>query len=244
MGRDGLKDVTVTTDPDLFSDAVPTLDAADLERVDDYTVRLPTGELLRLCAWPECDESFIVPKGQHARKYCDTHKGSKHAPGTKGAPRRDTPPASVNVNFPKPTTNKDPALAAVERRLLGMAGVVSMALLLFGQPLDAADIERARPTWAAAGAELAKYEPWLKKLAAGGESSDRMMAWLAFLGATFGMVTPVLLRHNALPAPVANLLRSMEETPEADAMGKVFAAMHDAAGAPATDGTVAHQPAA
>lgn len=200
--------------------------AGAVERVDDATVRLPSGELLRICAYPGCEATFTVNSPSQKRYCCTDHKGWKR-PRAGSAAQADRPPASVQINLPGPgkPKAKDPALAAVEKRLASIAGIASVAVLLMGQPLDAADIERHRATWAAAGAELAAYEPWLRKLAAGGETSERFMAWLKFLAATGAMALPIILRHDVLPAPIANLLHTMESTPEVDVMGRVFAAM-------------------
>ena len=206
-----------------------------VEMIDEATVRTATGELLRLCAMPGCQETFTIKYPSENRRNCDTHKGQRvdgRPSGAHGRGGGDRPPSSVRVdlNLGKPAKTKDPALEAVEKRLSSIAGMMAVVVLLVGQPEDAADIERARAQWAAAGAELAAYEPWLKKLAAGGEASERVLAWVKFATATGAMLVPILLRHDVLPAPLANLLGAMASSPEADAMGRVFEAMAQAGG--------------
>lgn len=196
------------------------------EQVDERTVRLPSGELLRICDFPDCEQTFVLsPRGfGPKRKRCDEHL-NKTPPGSHR--KKERAPTSINFNLPKAPGKKDPALEAVERRAMWLAGMVSVAVLFLGQPEDAADIERGRELWAKSVGELAEYEPWLKKLAAGGEGSARVMAWVKVGTATGAMLLPIFLRHDALPAFLANLFRQMEQTPQADVMGQVFQAMNE-----------------
>jgi hypothetical protein len=87
-----------------------------------------------------------------------------------------------------------------------MAGLVAVLLTVAGQPEDAQDIEAAKDAWAKAVRELGDHEAWLRKLGEGGETSDRAVAWLKFLIATLAMLLPILLRHGAIPANVAQFL--------------------------------------
>lgn len=133
--------------------------------------------------------------------------GRKRA-GQKRAPR-DKAPRSIKVDLGsgRPTTaKKDPAIEAVRKRAEGLAGMVAVGLLIAGAEADAGDVEAGKVRWAAAVANLAQYEDWLRKLGQGGETSDRMMAWIQLAVATGAIALPILLRHDAIPDQIARFL--------------------------------------
>lgn len=162
------------------------------------------GLITRQCKKPGCKNVFTLKMGEHGQRrvYCDIH----YSGATK--PPKDRKPGNLNINvtMPKPSAKGDPVLEAVERRANSIVTFVAMGLYFAGQQEDAADITKGGPEWAKALAELSEYEPWIKKLAAGGEASERVMAWFKFAMATFGLMAPVLVRHDMLPEPLKNIL--------------------------------------
>jgi hypothetical protein len=108
---------------------------------------------------------------------------------------------------------KPEQLAAVEARALQIAqlsaAVILMATAGPHREADAADIAMGAPAWAAAVKELAVYEPWVRKLAAGGEMSERAMAWVAVVMATAGIASPILVRHEIVSGRVTQLAETL-----------------------------------
>jgi hypothetical protein len=189
----------------------------------------PPGIELGACAI--CGAAFEPYKGRGSEpgQYCPEHRGKKAEQARRRARRaagRDTAPGSVrvDVNIGKGggRSKKDPALEAVERRAANFAGLIAVGLFALGAPEDAADVERGREAWAATVGHLAEYEPWLKRLAAGGETSDRALAWIQFAIATGALLTPILLRHRVLPEPIHRILAA-QATGDADLFGAVMA---------------------
>ncbi len=129
---------------------------------------------------------------------------------------KDKAPPSVTVNIAGPkSTGKDPALDAVEERARQLAQIIAGLVMMAGQPADALDIQKGSEPWSKAVRELAVYEPWLKRLAAGGEESGRVMAWVAVIASTLGMTMPILLRHNVLPEKLASSFEAAMSIQEA-----------------------------
>ena len=60
--------------------------------------------------------------------------------------------------------------------------------------------------------DLAEYEEWLRKLAAGGELTGRAMAWVNLALVLCAMLVPILLRHGALPENMAAMLGNIFAT--------------------------------
>lgn len=158
------------------------------------------------CAQNGCDRSFdATGAGGHFRKYCDDHQPPKKAAKGKRKPPADKPPTSINVNLGNKAKSKDKELDAVEDRARQLVQVLAALVLLAGQPEDAADIERGAPALSKSLRELAEYEDWLRKLAQGGDTTGRAMAWIQFAVALIGMLMPILLRHGALPAGIMGM---------------------------------------
>lgn len=168
-----------------------------------------------LCAFPDCDNTFVrSPIGfGKKRKFCDEHlsKGSSR-PGKRA---RDRKPAGLNVNVQVGGTKKgkDAELDKVRANALMLANVIAGAMAMLAAEnetlkADAADVHAGAEPWADSVRELARYEDWLRKLAQGGEATERAMAWVGFIFATVGMLVPILLRHKVLPAEVAQLIQA------------------------------------
>jgi hypothetical protein len=189
----------------------------DLEQTNEPPP--PDPDALRPCASPGCTE--YLPAGAHwMRKYCDVHfVGPRQK--TKGRkPPRDKKPSSIKVDFgqsrARSASAKDKELDQVEQRakqlvqILG--GVIALAAIQSQNEklaADGADLSQGAPPWAQSVRELAEYEAWLRKLAAGGETSGRLTAWVGFAIATLGLLMPILLRHEALPGNLANLIEGV-----------------------------------
>ena len=84
-----------------------------------------------------------------------------------------------------------------------------------GQADDAGDIQRNRDQVALALKELARYEPWLKKLAAGGEMGDRAMAWIVAITAVVTMLVPICDRRGWIPEQLRPMLTQAVVVPDA-----------------------------
>ena len=187
----------------------------------------------KLC--PDCDVTEAdLPGGPSLNLRIGRHRRQVHGvEGTKPKTRgrkvpRDTAPGSVRVELKSPAARAkktDPALDRVEERARHIAEGIAVVLLLSQQHEDAADIERHKVPWSKSVRNLAEYEEWLKNLlSAGGESSDRVMAWLGFLIATGAMLTPILIRHDLVPAQVQQLLSMVPTEPPAEAPREPVAA--------------------
>lgn len=150
------------------------------------------------CDVPGCDFSAKSARG------LNRHKITSH--GAKPQGRQDRQPRSINVNLGQPRVNKkDAELEAVENRAKQIAQILAALVLLAGQPEDSADIARGSAQWAEAVRDLSEYEAWLRKIAAGGESSARAVAWVKFAVATAAIALPILLRHKVLPENIADI---------------------------------------
>jgi hypothetical protein len=158
------------------------------------------------CDQPGCD--FVGETAQRVGYHKWRAHGIKKPPRPKRKPARDKAPRSVTVNLgaPKTTRKGDQELAAVEARVRQLLNLVSGALVMAGQLEDAGDVQRNRDSVAAALKELARYEPWLKKLAQGGEMGDRAMAWVAAIMAIAAMLIPICDRRGWIPEQVRPML--------------------------------------
>jgi hypothetical protein len=157
-----------------------------------------------------CGRSFRAKN--NLANHLKTH--GPHVPRASRA-KKDKAPASVTINLGKDKPTKDPVLDAVQERARQLANLCGMLVLGAGQADDAIDIINGAEAWSQAVRELAVYEAWLRKLAAGGEESGRALAWFTFVVATIGMVLPILLRHEVLPEKLAHSLKtamSLQET--------------------------------
>lgn len=169
----------------------------------------------RICRHEGCSEPLPTSgQGWHFRRYCDEHQPPKPTKAAKRRTRtrtRDTAPPSIAINLGSAASAKDPMIA-VEKRAKALAHTIAAGLLLVGQPEDAGDIAGGADAWAKSVKELAKHEPWVAKMLAGGEMGDRALAWIGFSLATGGMVLPIALRHGALPARIAELVERVLQT--------------------------------
>jgi hypothetical protein len=167
----------------------------------------------RICQYSGCEN--VIPATAHGRQiYCEDHKGG-----------RERAPNSVKVQIgasrPSPRGSaKDKQLAAVEARAEQLATTVAALVLLAGQQNDAMAIQNGSKMWAQSVRGVAEYEEWLRKLAAGGETSGRAMAWLQLAIATASIVLPILINHGALPDNIADLAsKFLASVPEQPANG-------------------------
>lgn len=185
--------------------------------VMDAIIEAPEG--WRLCE--ECGIPFDPP--YRASRYCEVH-GTPEAAARRKAKRqrettknKDKAPGSVNVNVnmpgPAKGSKKDAEIARVRERAKQAAGIIAMIVAASGHQDDAADIMTGSEAWAAAVGQLAQYEDWLRRIAAGGEAGDRAMAWLTLAFATVAMVLPILVRHQVLPEQLASMAAMMTDTP-------------------------------
>ncbi len=170
----------------------------------------------RTCAAPGCDE--LLPEGSHKwRKYCDEHQPPKVAPkGKRKAPPRDRRPPSININLPgRGQTKKDAELETLQARAEALANGIAAVLAISGRPDDGLDIQRGAKAWAMSVRQLGVHEEWVRKLAAGGEASERAMAWVGFAMATGAIAVPIMIRHGAMPTALANIIEKMAPTEQA-----------------------------
>lgn len=205
---------------------VQPLNLSTDQSVDDFDPREPhPGEAALLDDAPqivdpltctECGEHFVNKAG------LGSHVARKHGFNLPKAPRtrkraapKDKAPPSVVLNLQPGKKEKDPQLDAVQERARQLANLIAMLVLTAGQVEDANDIMQGSDAWAKAVRDLAVYEDWLRKLAAGGESSGRVLAWVTFVAATVGMLMPILLRHDVLPDKMAQGFKTAMSIQEA-----------------------------
>ena len=165
---------------------------------------------IRTCGKDGCENTFVVGTRGFAarRKFCDDHMEKKKPAGDK-RPRS----TRVNVDLRPPKPKADPLadqLAAVEQRVNQLLGMVAGWLTITGATQDASDIAAGKEAIAAATAELARYEAWLRKLAGGGEQVGRAMAWIGFIMAIMAVAVPILNRHGIIPDDLAQMLNVTE----------------------------------
>lgn len=170
---------------------------------DTLEAQEPVGAHARICQREGCSTPLPVDAHRLAR-YCPEHAPAKKAPPKK---RRDRPPTTIKVQLgaEKAAATDAAAKARVEQLVSMLAGTLAMA----GQLEDAGDIMRNRDQFVLCVIELSKYEPWLKKLLAGGQASGRVMAWVALALATLAMTLPIFDRHGWVPAELAPAARAL-----------------------------------
>lgn len=176
----------------------------------------------RPCDLPDCPG--IVEAGTTtATKYCPEHRGQ--SPAARRArrdwirehgPKDAAPNLTVQLGGKSTKGKKDTRgdaqpgeLDAVHARALQIAQLTA-AFVLVGtkgahREADANDIASGAEPWANSVRELAVYEPWVRKIAAGGEVSERATAWLGFVMATAAMASPILVRHEIIKGGMADL---------------------------------------
>ena len=171
----------------------------------------------KLCAAEGCT-TYFVPTGFGAAKarakYCPEHKPAPRAKKAGGG--KDRAPRGVNVTVQVGGTKKgkDAELDKVRERAEQLANFLAMLAGLAGQPDDAADLRNAAAPWADSVRELARHEEWLRKLAQGGEATERTLAWFGFVVSTAVMLLPILTRHKVIPENVAQMFgQAMVEAP-------------------------------
>lgn len=182
---------------------------ADDDGLQLFTER-ETGEP-RVCSVEGCDELVTWRGYGFPPITCAEHR-TTHKKKATGKAKRDTPPRNINVNLgPQPTKGgkKDAELAAVEARAKQLATTIAAVVLLTGNQDDAGDIAAHSDEWAKAVRDLAEYEAWLRKLAAGGEAAGRATAWINLAIVTASILLPILIRHDALPANVKQIAANM-----------------------------------
>ena len=186
-----------------MTDAAPDLDVLTEATPPPAEPGVGGAPPVDICQAPGCANP--LPQPHHPmRKYCDDHQpaASKRTKGCSGAPR-----VTVNVGgSPRRSGKLDDELARVEQQAAQLARLVAVVVMAAGQAQDAEDIIRGADPWAASVRGLAEHEAWIRKLAAGGESSARALAWLQFAIATGALVLPILVRHGAVPDHIAGLM--------------------------------------
>jgi hypothetical protein len=163
------------------------------------------------CAEEGCPN--VVPEGAHRlRQYCDEHSGAKEArkrERRQARQRSKTNTIRVDLGGKPAKGGTDAELEAVRKRATQMAQTAAAVVLMTTRDeTDAMAIAAGAERWGAAVAGVAEYEPWLRKLAAGGEASGRVLAWLQLTIATGGIVVPILAHHDLLPPQMVQLLAS------------------------------------
>jgi hypothetical protein len=161
-----------------------------------------------------CLEYFDTPAKAGVHRW-NVHqvrsKKSKRARDAAGGPSGDKAPPSVTINLGgKSSSGKggDAAeLAAVEKRAQELVTTVAGLALLVGAKADAADLQHGSAAWAKAVRDVAEYEEWLRKMAKGGETTGRALAWFNLALATAALAMPSLLRHGVLPDGLADYAR-------------------------------------
>ena len=181
------------------------------------------------CKLPGCP-GVIEPGAPNRSEFCDEHRGRSPEARKKrrdwmkehgGESQDKAPQVVVQLGGGKAKTTKGkgakPAtsdeIAAVEQRALWLAQTAA-ALILIGtkgphKEADATDIAMGAPRFAAATGELAKHEEWLRSLGAGGEMSERALAWAGLALAATAMATPILVRHEVIKGGLAELFVTM-----------------------------------
>lgn len=161
------------------------------------------GTTERICQVDGCEQP--IASKSHFARYCEDHKPAKPA-------KKDRAPRSartVKITM-APRPNRAAAdQAKMEERVKGLLTTIAGLVQFLGEAEDAADIRRGRDTLAAATAQLAEYEPWLKKILSGGKASDRVMAWVAFVMALLTVAIPIADRHGLIPAQLKELVSGL-----------------------------------
>lgn len=163
----------------------------------------------RPCQHPGCPNG--IPAGaHHFARYCEEHAPPKKQRG----PKKDKAPTTIKLDLGNKAAPKTDAQA--KARVEQLVNMIAGGLAMAGQLEDAADVMRVREQWASAVVELAKYEPWLRKMLEGGQASGRIMAWVAVGLSTLAMVAPIAGRHGWVPAELRPMLSSVVSQPVPD----------------------------
>jgi hypothetical protein len=182
--------------------------------MEDEAAPSETGE--RVCRAEGCDTPLPTSgPGWHFTQYCPVH-----APPKRDKKKKDAKPSGVQVNVqvgPK-AAGKSAELDQVKERAEWLLNMIALLTDMVGMSEDAADIRKGGAQWAESVKQLAAHEAWLRKLAQGGETSERALAWLMFITSTLTLLLPILLRHKVLPEQLAGVMATaMAEAPEPQA---------------------------
>jgi hypothetical protein len=181
----------------------------DPEPTDATDPPIPPGRFA--CGVAPCMEHFETAAKAGVHRW-NAHqvrgKKSTKAREAAGGASGDRVPPSVTFNLGGPGGGgKDATLDDVEKRARDLLTTISAFFLIAGLRDDAADLQKGSEPWAKAVRDLAEYEEWLRKMAAGGETSGRITAWINLLLVTVGLAAPVLVRHGMLPEGMAEKAR-------------------------------------
>jgi hypothetical protein len=194
---------------------------------DNVEGAVPEG---RPCKAPGCMNRLPLGAGGR-RRFCDDHQPGKSTDNDRPPPAPTDGAAKAATATATSTRRGSKAAKADElervqnnaKFLFSMiAGATEMAAQARGSVIlhaDALDIERGSDTMALATRNLAAHEAWLRKLLAGGEASERAMAWIGFLMVVGPVVGPILIRHKVIPGEMLGMV-----TPPAVADGAAVAA--------------------
>lgn len=197
----------------LRGDQPGTAEESDSDVVAALEARRGEGRPCKKCGLP-----MVAPEGgklaPNQRFHPDCRPGAKHNGMTGSGPGGTT----INVNAgpskskgSKPTKAEDLAQVEANAKMLlewAAAGVVMFAGANATPALkaDMTTVHGAAPTVAQSIANVARHEEWLRKLLAGGQTSDRGRAWLQLglvVGTTIGF--PVLANHGLIPGELLKL---------------------------------------
>lgn len=154
-------------------------------------------------ACKECGSD--ISDQHHFARYCPEHQPPKVARRGK-TKRRESAPRSINVNLNTGKSNFHKSqLDKVEAQAQQFAQIVAVALTVVGQSEDAGLLLTGGPAWAASVRGLAEYEEFVRKMFSGSDTSQRVIAWVGFAGATAAMLVPIASRHGWLPDNLASL---------------------------------------
>lgn len=200
-------------------------ESAALLEAEQAAATAPAGKPCKLVGCP----GIIGPDAPNRREFCDEHSGRTPEARKRrrdwekehgGATQDKAPGVVVNLaggRKPKSPAGKAGAtaeqIAAVEQRALWLAQMIAAGIMLgtkgAHRDADVNDIAAGAPAWAASVGELAKHEEWLRSLGAGGEMSERAMAWLGFGTASAAIAVPVLVRHEVIKGNMAELFTTI-----------------------------------
>jgi hypothetical protein len=138
-----------------------------------------------------------------------SHERGKHGVKSDKAPTS----VKIQVGADRKSVKDKPELERLEAKAKQWCEMAAVGLVLMGQGPDAIDVQRMADEWAKAVKNVGRHEEWLRKLAEGGESSERVIAWVQLLMVSGTMLAPILIRHHALPAPLAEVLAQVMSIP-------------------------------
>lgn len=172
-----------------------------------------------------------------SRQRFGLHRWQRHQiRSTASKPKKDRRPRSagtVRIDMAPKPNRAQMDRAKTEEKVKALLSTIVGVTRLMGEETDAVIIASHRDAVAAALAQLAEYEPWLKKLLSGGQASDRALAWIAAIMAMAAMLIPIADHHGMIPEGLKAELAMMGFVPRpvtvADSGGDAYQPKHAAA---------------